>query len=107
MGRSTPRCRRLVRDGKASAGEKEPGDGPDRKRYAITDSGATEVDSWLIEPISPEAHLQTVLFSKVVLALMLGRPPERYLDLQRAAHLARRRELTDRKRSGGVVDGLL
>jgi DNA-binding PadR family transcriptional regulator len=98
---------RLVRDGKATSGEKEPGDGPDRKRYAITDSGAADVDSWLIAAISPEPHLQTVLFSKVVLALMLGRPAERYLDIQRAAHLARRRELMERKRSGGVVDGLL
>jgi len=27
-----------------------------------------------------------VLFTKVVLALMLGRPAEHYLDAQRAAH---------------------
>jgi DNA-binding PadR family transcriptional regulator len=98
---------RLVRDGKAISGEKEPGDGPDRKRYAITGSGTTDVHTWLVAPILPEPHLQTALFSKVVLALMLGRPAERYLDLQRAAHLARRRELMERKRSGGVVDGLL
>jgi hypothetical protein len=35
-----------------------------------------------------------VLFAKVVLSLMLGRPAERYLDAQRAAHLQRMRELT-------------
>ena len=44
---------------------------------------------------------------KVVLALMLGRPAERYLDTQRAAHLQRMRELTELRRSGSVVDGLL
>ena len=33
----------------------------------------TEVETWLTEPVEPEPHLQTVLFAKVVLALMLGR----------------------------------
>jgi len=98
---------RLARDGKAVAGDSEPGAGPDRKRYAITDLGAAEVESWLAEPVEPEPHLQTVLFAKVVLALMLGRPAEHYLDAQRAAHLQRMRELTDLKQSKGVVDMLL
>jgi DNA-binding PadR family transcriptional regulator len=98
---------RLARDGKAIAGEVEPGAGPDRKRYAITEAGRTEVDSWLTEPVAPEPHLQTVLFAKVVLALMLGRPAARYLDAQRRAHLQRMRELTELKRTGGLVDALL
>ena len=51
----------------------EPGAGPDRKRYVITDAGVTEVEAWLAEPVAAEPHLQTVLFAKVVLALMLGR----------------------------------
>ena len=33
---------------------------------------STEVETWLAEPVAPEPHLQTVLFAKVVLALMLG-----------------------------------
>jgi len=41
-----------------------------------------------------------VLFAKVVLALMPGRPAERYLDAQRAAHLRRMHELTALKRAG-------
>ena len=98
---------RLARDGKAVAGDHEPGSGPDRKRYAITPEGVAEVETWLAEPVEPEPHLQTVLFAKVTLSLMLGRPAERYLDTQRAAHLRRMRELTDLKRTGGVVDGLL
>ncbi len=48
-----------------------------------------------------------MLFVKVVLALMSGRPAEEYLDTQRAAHLQRMRELTEVKRTGGVVDALL
>src|SRR6266702_2622733 len=63
---------RLARDGKVVAGDAEPGAGPDRKRYAITDLGVNE--AWLRQPVEPEPHLQTVLFAKVVLALMLGRP---------------------------------
>jgi len=98
---------RLARDGKVTGGDAEPGSGPDRKRYAITDLGTTELNSWLTEPIEPEPHLQTVLFAKVVVALMLGRPADIYLDTQRAAHLARMRELTELKRSGTLMDTLL
>jgi DNA-binding PadR family transcriptional regulator len=98
---------RLTRDGKVVPGEVEPGAGPDRKRYAITDVGRNEVEAWLADPVAAEPHLQTELFSKVVLALMLGRPAERYLDTQRGAHLQRMRELTEVKRSGSLVDALL
>jgi DNA-binding PadR family transcriptional regulator len=98
---------RLARDGKVLPGDSEPGAGPDRKRYVITDLGVTEVEAWLTEPVEPEPHLQAVLFSKVVLALLLGRPAEQYLDTQRARHLQRMRELTDLRRHGGQVDSLL
>ena len=47
-----------------------------------------------------------VLFSKVVLALMSGRPAHEILDTQRAAHLVRMRELTERKRTGDLADAL-
>ena len=98
---------RLARDGKVVIGDAEPGAGPDRKRYVITEVGATEVETWLTEPVEPEPHLQSVLFAKVVLALMLGRPAAQYLDTQRAAHLSRMRELTEIKRTGELVDALL
>ncbi|GAA3351839.1 PadR family transcriptional regulator [Amorphoplanes nipponensis] len=98
---------RLARDGKVVISDPEPGEGPDRKRYVITELGATEVDSWLAQPVAPEPHLQTVLFAKVTLALMLGRDAETYLDAQRAAHLRRMRELTEIKRGGSLVDSLL
>ena len=98
---------RLARDGKVVAGENEAGSGPDRKRYAITPAGRTEVESWLAEPVDGDPNLQSVLFVKVVLALMLGRDAEGYLDAQRASHLQRMRELTTLRRSGDPVDALL
>jgi DNA-binding PadR family transcriptional regulator len=98
---------RLVRDGKVAPGEVEAGDGPDRKRYAITSAGKSDVEAWLAEPTEAEPHLQTVVFAKVVLALMLGRSAQRYLDAQRNSHLQRRRELTELKRTGSLVDALL
>ncbi len=98
---------RLARDGMAIAGPAEPGEGPERKRYAITPVGISEVESWLAEPAAPEPHLQTVLFAKVVLSLMLDRPAAGYLDKQRAAHLQRMRELTALKERGDLMDILL
>src|SRR3954447_18193592 len=98
---------RLARDGKVVVGPGEAGGGPERKRYVITEEGATDFEAWLAEPVAAEPHLQTVLFAKVVLPLLLERDAERYLDAQRAAHLQRMRELTEVKRDGGLVDALL
>jgi DNA-binding PadR family transcriptional regulator len=98
---------RLARDGKVTAGQSEPGSGPDRKRYAITTVGRREVAAWLAEPVEAEPHLQTLLFTKVVLALLLGQDAGGYLDAQRAAHLRRMRELTRVKQASPLVDALL
>jgi DNA-binding PadR family transcriptional regulator len=98
---------RLARDGKIVSGDTEPGDGPDRRRYTITDAGVAEVEEWLATPAEPEPHLQTVLFSKVVLALLLDKDAEDYLDRQRAAHLRRMHELTELRRTGPLMDALL
>jgi len=51
---------RLARDGKVLPGEVEPGSGPERKRYAITEMGRHEVESWLSQPIEPEPHLRSI-----------------------------------------------
>lgn len=98
---------RLVRDGKVEPGESEAGSGPDRKRYVITEAGRAEVEGWLAEPVNSEPHMQTVLFSKVVLALMLGRDAAGYLDVQRDSHLRRMRELTEIRRTAPLVEALL
>ena len=42
----------------------------------------------------PQPQVQTLLFQKVVLALLSGRPAEACLDAQRETHLAVMRELT-------------
>ena len=98
---------RLARDGKAIPGPVEQGAGPERRRYVITEAGIAEVERWLAEPAPPEPDLHSELFAKVVLALMLGRPADGYLDVQRAAHLQRMRELTELKRDGEPLDVLL
>jgi DNA-binding PadR family transcriptional regulator len=98
---------RLARDGKAIPGPTEQGAGPERRRYVITEAGIAEVEQWLAEPAPPEPDLQSELFAKVVLALMLGRPADRYLDAQRAAHLQRMRDLTELKRDSDPVGVLL
>jgi DNA-binding PadR family transcriptional regulator len=98
---------RLARDGKAVAGPAEQGAGPERRRYAITEAGMADVEQWLADPAPPEPDLQSELFAKVVLAVMLDRPADRYLDTQRAAHLQRMRELTEFKRDGDLLSVLL
>ena len=98
---------RLAHDGKVLPGATEAGQGPDRKRYVITDIGKRDVELWLSEPIGAGPSLQTLLFVKVVLALMLERSAAHYLDMQRATHLQRIRELSELKRTGGLVDALL
>jgi DNA-binding PadR family transcriptional regulator len=98
---------RLERDGRAVVVGIEAGEGPERKLYAITDKGVTDLERWLAEPEMPEPHLQTVLFSKVVLALLSGRDAHRYLDAQRTTHLARMRELTELRRTSPLAQSLL
>jgi len=98
---------RLERDGRVTAEGTEAGAGPERKRYAITPLGREVVQDWLATPEPPEPHLQTVLFAKVVLALLSGRAADRFLDAQRAAHLQRMRELTAQRRAGGLGETLL
>jgi len=98
----------LVRDGLVNVVGVEPGAGPDRKRYAITPEGVTDLERWLSEPENPQPQLQTVLFTKVVLALLSGRSAESFLDAQRAKHMAVMRELTRQRREAkSAQDALL
>ena len=39
----------------------EPGAGPERKRYAITEAGVTDAQRRLSEPEKPEPYLQSTL----------------------------------------------
>ena len=98
---------RLLRNGLVEESGIEPGGGPDRKRYAITDAGVTDVATWLGTPERPELYLQSTLYTKVVLALMTGRSAAEVLDSQRSEHLQAMRTFTARKRSGDLADQLV
>ena len=96
----------LERDGRVEIVGVEPGAGPDRKRYTITDEGVTDLAHWLAEPEDPQPMLQQVLFTKVVLALLSGRPAHDYLDAQRERHLAAMQEITASRRLASLQDSL-
>ena len=98
---------RLLRNGLIEVEGVEAGGGPDRKRYAITDLGVTDLEQWLSQPEPPAPYLQSVLFTKVALALMSGRPATAFLDVQRGAHLARMRELTALKTGGDLATTMI
>ncbi len=98
---------RLARDGRVLERGNAPGEGPERKLYAITDRGDQEFSRWLSTPEPPEAHLQSTLAMKMTLALLLNRPADAYLDAQRHAHLERMRELTNLRRTAPLIDQLL
>ncbi|WP_405723845.1 PadR family transcriptional regulator [Streptomyces sp. NBC_01537] len=98
---------RLLKNGLVEVDGIEPGGGPERKRYAITESGITDVERWLAEPEKPEPYLQSTLYTKVVLALLTHRSAEGLLDAQRSEHLRLMRELTRRKQSGDLADQLI
>ncbi len=97
---------RLARDGLVRMEAVERGEGPDRKRYGITDEGVADLDRWLREALQPSPGLHDELFTKVVLAVASDRDVEVLLDAQRSTHLQRMRELTTAKREGDLLDVL-
>ena len=98
---------RLERDALiAPAGVGQDG-GPERTVYAATVAGRGRVESWLAtaEPDAP--YLQSVVFAKVLLALMSGRAADRVLEVQRAAHLVLMRRWTVRRREASSTEAML
>jgi DNA-binding PadR family transcriptional regulator len=98
---------RLERRGRVRLDAIERAEGPDRRLYAITDEGTRELERWLDEPLEAEPHLQASLFTKVVLAILSGRPVEPLVDAERHAHLERMRELTAIRRTASMPLALL
>ncbi len=92
---------RLERDGLTSVSI-ESGDGPDRKSYAITADGVQELESWLDSPVAPDELALGPLYTKVVVALVSGRPVDDVLTAQRAVHLVRMRELRAHQGDAGI-----
>ena len=98
---------RMVRDELIRALGEETGAGPDRKKYEITGAGEDKVHEWLFTPDVPSEALQSNLFAKTVIALLLGNDAEQLLDLQRSEHMARMRELTRLKQEGDLLQVLM
>ncbi|MDM4721968.1 PadR family transcriptional regulator [Micromonospora sp. WMMA1363] len=98
---------RLLKNGLVEVDSVESGEGPERKRYAVTEAGVTDVQRWLSQPEKSELYLQSTLYTKVVLALLTGRSAADLLDIQRAEHLRLMRELTRRKRDGDLAEQLI
>lgn len=97
---------RLLRDQKISVGETERAAGPERKRYAITPAGDKALREWLGQPELASPGAQTALFIKVATAILTDQSPETFLDMQRAAHLQKMRELTKIRRDGDLAQKL-
>jgi DNA-binding PadR family transcriptional regulator len=98
---------RMFRDELIRALGEETGGGPDRKKYEITPAGKDRVRQWLFTPDVPSETLQSELFAKTVVAVLLGDDADRLLDVQRAEHMARMRELTRIKRDADLLQVLM
>lgn len=97
---------RLEREQLAQVATVEAGDGPDRKRYAITPGGVEELESWLATPQRPDEVVVGSLYAKVVVALLSGRSAEDVLATQRSVHVERMRELRQQAAEGSFERGL-
>jgi DNA-binding PadR family transcriptional regulator len=98
---------RLERDGYIEASGQDRDGGPDRTSYALTESGRRHLDAWLAGVEPPAPFVTSTLFSKVVVSLLAGDADQArsYLIAQRAAHMARMREMTALKANPGVGVG--
>jgi DNA-binding PadR family transcriptional regulator len=97
---------RLERDGFVAVTEQESAGGPERTVYGLTEAGHQHLADWVREPEPPAPHVANALFTKLVVALLGAGDSTAYLDAQRAAHLARMRELTRSRREGDPAQAL-
>ncbi|RFU84891.1 PadR family transcriptional regulator [Streptomyces triticagri] len=90
---------RLVRDGLVEVDGTDADGGPERTRYRSTERGIRELTGWLGEITPPAPHVSNEIFAKVVVGILAAAAgeaadPAGHLLAQRAAHMARMRELT-------------
>lgn len=98
---------RLVKHGLIELLGDEAGGGPERKRYDITASGRERVREWLFTPETPSETMQSNLFAKTVVAILLNQDAAQLLELQRGEHMRRMRELTKQKQDANFATVLL
>lgn len=97
---------RLEREELAQVVAVEAGEGPERKRYAVTAAGVEELESWLATPQPAESVGLGPIYAKAVVALLSGRSAQQILAAQRTVHLTRMRELRGEAASGSLERGL-
>ncbi len=97
---------RLARDDLIKVVTVEIGEGPERKLYALTKSGVSAFETWLLEAQPTSEHLPGEFFAKITLALLTGHDATQILDKQRGLYLQRLRELVKVKREGDMGDVL-
>ncbi|MCK1823346.1 PadR family transcriptional regulator [Streptomyces sp. XM83C] len=93
---------RLVRDRLAEVDGTDADGGPERTLYRVTPEGEAEMTRWAAEIAPPAPFVTNEIFAKVVVAILTGGDPAAYLLAQRAAHMARMRELTAVKTAPGA-----
>lgn len=101
---------RLVRDGLVEVDGTDSGSGPERTLYRATDRGRDELLGWAGEVTPPAPHVANEIFAKVVVSILVAGQgsgphpvdPAAHLLAQRAAHMARMRELTAVKSAPGA-----
>lgn len=100
---------RLEAKGWVRAVATERSGGPERTVYELDGDGACELDRWVEEADGPSPHVANPLGTKLAVARLAGGDDvaRSYLRGQRAAHLARMRELTRAKREAQDVDAVL
>jgi len=98
---------RMIRDGFLAELPAEAGNGPERRRYSITDDGRQRLAHWMFVPDTPSANLQSNLFAKVIVALLTEQDARHLLDLQRSCHMRQMRELTQAKQDADLLHVLL
>nr|WP_300144286.1 PadR family transcriptional regulator [Propionicimonas sp.] len=94
---------RMARHGLIAALGSEAGGGPDRKRYVVTQPGRIALREWMSSPDDPEATVQSNLFAKTVIALLIGEDAQGLLDAQRSEHIGRMRALTREKQGAALA----
>lgn len=95
---------RLTKQGKVTPVEVERVDGPDRTVFSLTGKGRASLDEWLaeVEPAAPFVANPLAIKASIALIASDEATASGYLQRQRAAHLARMRELTALKTDPGT-----
>jgi len=98
IGQVYSTLQRLERDGLIVSEEPDGAEGPERRRYRLTEHGSEELDSWFASSLPRPAHWRSELVVKVAVAMTLPDVDVRsVLDAQRAVTMSNLQALTQSK----------